>query len=195
MDEPNQQRRLSLASSKHYWDYKISDGSGNIDGRLGLKLHDPEVEVVDYFSTSKPIAPTENLGSLVSLKVWERDRIALAHFQELFEMDNRQDTNHFILDTFSRLLDTADSFDLTPRQLLERLSQQDDGNLHHHEEEETNGRVQTLPQPQSTHTISTALESKIERQQQSMSELTAAIHRLVDVLSSPKHSFSPVNGT
>ena len=224
IDEPDQQRRLSLASSKHYWDYKISDGHGNVDGRLGIKLHEPEVEVVDFFTCSEA-APTENLGSLVSLKVWESDRDNLAHFQELFDMDNRQNTNHFILHTFSRLLDTAHELDLTPQQLLDRLSQRDDGNLllpgllepriqrdgeerdereseppllkqepsHHPEDSETNGRVQTLPQPQPSHAVPTALEEKIERQQQSMSDLTAAIHRLVDTLSSPQYISSPVS--
>ncbi|NJL52358.1 MAG: hypothetical protein HC930_09340 [Hydrococcus sp. SU_1_0] len=183
ISEPNQQRRLSLASSKHYWDYKIRDGAGNIDGRLGIKLHNPEVEVVDYFTTSFEIASTENLGPLVSLKVWKCDRDTLAHFQELFDMANRQDTNHFILDTFSKLLDLADQLNQTPQQLLASLARQDNGSLlllsaspkpqvedEHEEERETNGGVQTLPQPRrSNNTIPTALEEKIERQLQSMS--------------------------
>ena len=216
IDEPDRQRRLSLASEKHYWDYKIDDGSGNIDGRLGIKLHDPEVEVVDYFTPSKELTAPENLGRLVSLKVWSCDRDTLAHFQQQFDLDNRHSTNHFILDTFSHLLDTADKLNTTPRQLLDSLTsegnetnlqgdpnppelqiekdttpkiEQDDSD--HIKRQKTNGRTQTLPKlPQSP---TTALESKISRQQQSMSDLTAAIHRLVDTMtaSGKERAISP----
>ena len=38
LDENNPTLRRSLAAGRHYFDYKISDGQGNIDGRLGIKL-------------------------------------------------------------------------------------------------------------------------------------------------------------
>lgn len=46
LDEQNPQLRRSLAASRNYFDYKIADGSGNIDGRLGIKLNLPDVEVI-----------------------------------------------------------------------------------------------------------------------------------------------------
>ena len=46
LDEHNPKLRRSLAASRNYFDYKIADGSGNIDGRLGIKLNLPNVEVI-----------------------------------------------------------------------------------------------------------------------------------------------------
>lgn len=49
LDEQNPELRRSLAAGRNYFDYKISDGEGNIDGRLGIKLGLPDVEVVEQF--------------------------------------------------------------------------------------------------------------------------------------------------
>lgn len=49
IDENNPQLRRSLAASRNYFDYKISDGQGNVDGRLGIKLDLPSVTVVEQF--------------------------------------------------------------------------------------------------------------------------------------------------
>jgi hypothetical protein len=49
LDETNPKLRRSLAASRNYFDYKIADGSGNIDGRLGIKLNLPDVKVVQQF--------------------------------------------------------------------------------------------------------------------------------------------------
>ena len=49
LDEKNPDLRRSLAASRNYFDYKISDGRGNIDGRLGIKLHLPDVAVIEQF--------------------------------------------------------------------------------------------------------------------------------------------------
>ena len=38
LDQANPERRRSLAASRHYSDYKMGDGTGNIDGRQGIKL-------------------------------------------------------------------------------------------------------------------------------------------------------------
>ena len=49
LDEKNPQLRRSLAAGRNYFDYQISDGEGNIDGRLGIKLELPDVEVIGQF--------------------------------------------------------------------------------------------------------------------------------------------------
>ena len=49
LDEKNPELRRSLATVRNYFDYKISDGAGNIDGRLGIKLNLPDVEVIEQF--------------------------------------------------------------------------------------------------------------------------------------------------
>ncbi len=50
LDEKNPDLRRSLAASRHYFDYKIADGQGNVDGRLGIKLSLPDVTVIETFS-------------------------------------------------------------------------------------------------------------------------------------------------
>jgi hypothetical protein len=49
LDEKNPELRHSIAAGRNYFDYKISDGEGNIDGRLGIKLHLSDVEVIERF--------------------------------------------------------------------------------------------------------------------------------------------------
>lgn len=46
--------RRSLASTRHYNDYKIGDGQGNIDGRQGIRLRDPGVQVLQVFQSASP---------------------------------------------------------------------------------------------------------------------------------------------
>jgi len=49
LNEKSDKLRRTLASLRNYLDYKIADATGNIDGRLGIKLSLPEVEVIEYF--------------------------------------------------------------------------------------------------------------------------------------------------
>ena len=60
LDEKNPDLRRSLAASRHYFDYKIADGQGNVDGRLGIKLSKPDVTVIETFSAyyQNPTAQT-----------------------------------------------------------------------------------------------------------------------------------------
>jgi hypothetical protein len=50
-DEAQQRNYIS---SLHYFDYKVGDGTGNIDGRQGIRLGEPGVEVLDVFKP-KPV--------------------------------------------------------------------------------------------------------------------------------------------
>ncbi|NJK58719.1 MAG: hypothetical protein HC939_23445 [Pleurocapsa sp. SU_5_0] len=49
LKEKNDDLRRSLAASRHYFDYKIDNGLGNIDGKLGIKLSLPRVKVIEQF--------------------------------------------------------------------------------------------------------------------------------------------------
>lgn len=53
-NEPDSTLRRSLASTRHYNDYKIGDGRGNIDGRQGIRLQDPGVQVLRIFQSDAP---------------------------------------------------------------------------------------------------------------------------------------------
>lgn len=49
LEAGNAKLRRSYASTRNYFDYKIGDGKGNIDGRQGIKLGQPSVEVLEVF--------------------------------------------------------------------------------------------------------------------------------------------------
>ena len=75
LDETNLSKQTDMASQRHYWDYKISDGHGNIDGRLGIRLNEDGVEVIQHFAPKeKEPQLAENYGDLVKITVWSRDR-------------------------------------------------------------------------------------------------------------------------
>jgi hypothetical protein len=57
LDEKNPELRHSIAAGRNYFDYKISDGEGNIDGRLGIKLHLSDVEVIERFQYAHLSSP------------------------------------------------------------------------------------------------------------------------------------------
>jgi hypothetical protein len=47
-----EQRRYNYATEAHYFDYKIGDGQGGIDGRVGIKLGEPGVQILTVFQKS-----------------------------------------------------------------------------------------------------------------------------------------------
>lgn len=57
LEAPDAELRRSYASTRNYFDYKINDGKGNIDGRQGIKLEQPDVEVIEVFK--QPIQQIE----------------------------------------------------------------------------------------------------------------------------------------
>jgi flagellar motility protein MotE (MotC chaperone) len=57
LTEENPELRRSLASSRHYYDYRIGDGQGNIDGRVGIKLSEPGVQVLECFQPASQRQP------------------------------------------------------------------------------------------------------------------------------------------
>ncbi len=69
LDEKNPDLRRSLAASRHYFDYKIADGVGNVDGRLGIKLPLPDVMVIEAFSASDLTPTTETTDELIKTLV------------------------------------------------------------------------------------------------------------------------------
>ena len=56
LDQANPEKRRSLAANRHYSDYKMGNGEGNIDGRQGIKLGQPGIEVIEMFKDK----PTQN---------------------------------------------------------------------------------------------------------------------------------------
>jgi len=60
IDAADKKKRRAYSASRHYDDYKIQDASGNVDGRRGLRLGDPGVQVLEVFQTPGiSVPPTE----------------------------------------------------------------------------------------------------------------------------------------
>ncbi len=89
LDEVNPERRRSLAASRHYSDYLISDGKGNVDGRKGIKLGYGGVVPIEAFAGSWDRGKVEEQvkgegqeGQRASVRIWQADR---AHLETIFE--------------------------------------------------------------------------------------------------------------
>jgi len=116
------QTRLNYASNAHYFDYKIGDGQGNLDGRQGIKLGQPEVVVLEIFKQKEeqpmPIAqevPTtvavqkKKKSSLLRVTKPTRDRFValLDQFKQEGQMLNQDELVQKLLDSFEAVGTTA----------------------------------------------------------------------------------------
>jgi hypothetical protein len=130
LNEASEQKRTSMAAQRHYWDYKIDNGQGNVDGRLGIKLQDPGVQVLSAFDPQITTTVFEAHGTRVHLRVFDDDRTILAQIQSQFDLPSRAAANHFVIELAQSLLNTAQILNLTPQQLiakLQNLGQKSDG--------------------------------------------------------------------
>lgn len=67
-------QKLNYMSSLHYNDYRIGNGDGNIDGRQGIRLSEPGVEIIEAFKPrsgsaaeeKKPMARTKKAEKVVT---------------------------------------------------------------------------------------------------------------------------------
>ena len=224
-----------MAAQRHYWDYKIADGQGNVDGRLGIKLQQTGVQVLEAFDQSKTTTIKEDRGQKVHLRVFNDDRAHLAEIQSQLDFNSRADAFHYCLELAQSLLTTAVQIDVTPEQLITKLTdlasdsklpsvpeveaeqlELDDNlldfstNKHHQQlslaenqnkseptitnssdSSSVNQTEELSPQNSPTTTPSEALFAKLDRQQESLSSLTNAIHGLVKVLANSPSSTNP----
>ena len=235
LNETNREKRTSMAAQRHYWDYKIADGQGNVDGRLGIKLQETGVQVLEAFERTKTTTTIkEDRGQKVHLRVFSDDRAHLASIQSQFDLNSRADAFHYCLELAQSLLTTAETLNLTPHSLIERLANLDseafpnlepkpelsleeqlsqeldrdqsppsttkglsesDVNPHHAVDlttEDTQPMTEELSNSYpSTDPSEQALFAKLDRQQESLSSLTDAIHDLVKVLANSPSSTNP----
>ena len=130
LNETNREKRTSMAAQRHYWDYKIADGQGNVDGRLGIKLQQTGVQVLEAFDQSQTTTTIkEDRGQKVHLRVFNDDRAHLASIQSQFDLNSRADSFHYCLKLAQSLLTTAETLNITPEQLTERLANLDSQSL------------------------------------------------------------------
>lgn len=117
LDENDPQLRRSLAAGRHYFDYQISDGQGNIDGRLGIKLSLNGVSVVSPFSSTQtpiPIQSSTKPTPLVMSESISIPKYLMSRFQNLSEQLNLdpKDTLEALFDWAEVSLALADSLQL-----------------------------------------------------------------------------------
>ena len=105
-DEKNPKLRRSIAAGRNYFDYKISDGAGNIDGRLGIKLHLPDVSVVEQFRAAQ--SPNQSSSKDSTLSKLDR----LEQFPDRNTAKNQSKTNQS--QSFSAMNESASSSQNSP---------------------------------------------------------------------------------
>ena len=216
LDEANPNKQTDMASVRHYWDYKISDGHGNIDGRLGIRLNEDNVEVIQHFAPQKKEPQmAENYGDLVKVTVWSRDRESLAKIQDRFGLDNRATANNYVLKLAQSLIDAADKFAVSPEVLISQLDELNSNGTFStsqtspateaakpeqlslpssvdHPEEPSHPDSEDKPQIPTdislpkTDDPSTLLISNMNSQQQALNNLTTAIYDLIEVIKSDR---------
>ena len=216
LDEANRSKQTDMASQRHYWDYKISDGNGNIDGRVGIRLNEDDVEVIQHFAPKeKEPRMAENYGDLVKVTVWSRDRELLADIQDRFDLDNRATANNYVLKLAQSLIDAADRFEVSPEVLISKLDKlESDGaistlqinsateakeseqlslpsSVDHpealsHPDPENTPQIPTDSSISKTNDLSTILISNMNTQQQTLNNLTSALRELIEVLKSDR---------
>jgi hypothetical protein len=146
LNETSAQKRTSMAAQRHYWDYKIDNGQGNVDGRLGIKLLEPGVEVLETFDRQNTTTVFETHGIIVHLRVFDDDRTALAQIQSQFDLPSRAAANHFVIGLATSLLNTAQILDITPQQLIAKLQNLGEGSLNREKTDLFAGQSSSKPE-------------------------------------------------
>lgn len=116
IDERDPKLRRSIAAGRNYFDYRISDGHGNIDGRLGIKLALPDVQVIQQFQSSVSSA---ELNRDRSQSLPDKPPI----MNQASNSSNSAHTNSMVIPSFfqSRLSTIADRLGISPDQTIQAL--------------------------------------------------------------------------
>ena len=85
INEKDPKLRRSIAAGRNYFDYRISDGHGNIDGRLGVKLGLPNVEVIEQFQSAVSSSSKPQSDRFLGLTLHRAERSGEANYLNLVE--------------------------------------------------------------------------------------------------------------
>jgi hypothetical protein len=184
LDEKNPELRRSLEAGRHYHDYKIADGLGNIDGRLGIKLDQLGVEIIEAFvhvssipQSLREIHRKEKTYTSQNLKMNEKKVTIPRYLNSRFAALaarlglNEKDTLEALFDWTEVSLSLADLLDLDedglkPNVLFDKV-----------EELAQSPTVQLIGQQQSPGSDHSATLNK-----QNISDLCAAINSLASTV-------------
>ena len=133
IDERDPKLRRSIAAGRNYFDYRIADGHGNIDGRLGIKLSLPDVEVIEEFRSSTDFSSkprqrdrgdrADKTNHLISHQSQSNKNKVMNQSSTHRASDNSVSTNSMTIPSFfqSRLSNIADKLDITHDQTIQAL--------------------------------------------------------------------------
>jgi TolA-binding protein len=135
LDENDKKLRRNLATERHYYDYKISDGNGNVDGRLGIRLGNPGVEVLEAFRKgTDPIVDVVDMPEPVSesetkthrqmerILCSKEQKQQLKEIQERFNKPTQPEALAFVYELAQITLSLAEKLETQPTE--EAINQQ-----------------------------------------------------------------------
>ncbi|NET31422.1 MAG: hypothetical protein F6K19_05395 [Cyanothece sp. SIO1E1] len=109
LDHNHPELRRDLAASRHYYDYRISDGQGNIDGRLGVQLGKPGVEVLEVFRRHStmtamgddwqriPAMEDDTMSTIATIRLWQADKDTVIALQRSWQLDHHPEAIHQVI--------------------------------------------------------------------------------------------------
>ncbi|NJL51802.1 MAG: hypothetical protein HC930_05455 [Hydrococcus sp. SU_1_0] len=113
--------RRSIAAGRNYFDYRIADGQGNIDGRLGIKLGLPDVEIIEEFRSSAD-SVSKPQSDCIPQPLIPSDKPQIMN-QSSHSSVNSASTNSMVIPSFfqSRLSTLAERLGISPAQTIQAL--------------------------------------------------------------------------
>lgn len=120
LEEGRTELRRSLAASRHYFDYEISDRviAAHEGQRKGIRLEEPEVEAITPFRTT---GQTKEEVVMSRIGITESDKQRVLAIQAELSLGTQQDTMQLILDAADTAISLADELACQPIELVEKV--------------------------------------------------------------------------
>ena len=122
LEEGQTELRRSLAASRHYFDYEISDQviAKHKGQRKGVRLHEPGVEVIAAFRTTEVIEEEKEVV-MSRIGITESDKQRVLAIQGELNLGTQQDTMQLILDAADTAIALADELGCQPIEVAEQV--------------------------------------------------------------------------
>ena len=124
LEEGQTELRRSLAASRHYFDYEIADKviAAHKGQRKGIKLEQPDVEVISAFRPPAEVKPQEDIV-MSRIGITEDDKQRVLAIQEEMSIGTQQDTMQAILNAADAAIALAGVLECQPTEVAERVGE------------------------------------------------------------------------
>ncbi|EDX83087.1 hypothetical protein S7335_265 [Synechococcus sp. PCC 7335] len=121
LEEGRTELRRSLAASRHYFDYEISDQviATHRGQRKGVRLNEPGVQIITAFRTTEVIEKEKVVMSRIGIS--ESDKQRVLAIQGELGLGTQHDTMQLILDAADTAISLADALGCQPIELGEKI--------------------------------------------------------------------------